>query len=71
MTTQSERDEILKEFKRLADEGEALAASVQKVAAQLKEFDARENLAKLKALTEKLEGKPQGKAPTHIDIGGR
>ena len=71
MITTHERELILKEFTRLADEGEALVAKVQKVAAQLKEFDARENLAKLKALTEKLEGKPQGKAPTHIDIGGR
>jgi len=63
MTTQSERDEILKEFKRLADEGEALAAKVQKVAQQLKDLNSRETLDELRALTEKLQDRPQGNPP--------
>ena len=71
MITTHERELILKEFTRLADEGEALAAKVQKVAQQLIELDSKDVLAELRALTAKLEGKPQGKAPTHIDIGGR
>ena len=63
MITTHERELILKEFTRLADEGEALAAKVQKVAQQFVELDSRETLDELRALTEKLQGRPRGNPP--------